>query len=168
MVMQHIDFTRVVNELYLSALLEELVEKELLTVEQKEIIDTEQIIAFFDTELGSRLQRARKIRRETPFSVAVKASEIYADWSGEDEPILVQGIIDCLFEDELGTVLLDYKTDSITERFKGGFEEAKPVLAKRYRVQIDLYVKAVESILKRHIDQKYLFFFDGGHVLEMN
>ena len=63
-------------------------------------------------------------------------------------PVLVQGIIDCLFEDEKGLVLVDYKTDGITDRFKGGFEEARPILEKRYKVQIDLYTKAIEQIYK--------------------
>ena len=64
-------------------------------------------------------------------------------------PVLVQGIIDCLFEDEKGLILVDYKTDGITDRFKGGFEEARPILEKRYKVQIDLYTKAIEQIYKR-------------------
>jgi ATP-dependent helicase/nuclease subunit A len=167
MVMQHIDFSREINDIYLGILLDEMVEKELLTVEQQDVIDTNQIVAFFHTELGVRLQKAPKIRRETPFSVTVPASEVYADWSGEEEIVLVQGIIDCLFEDEVGTVLLDYKTDSIEGRFKGGFDEAMSVLSDRYHVQIDLYAKAVETILKKQIDEKYLFFFDGGYVLAM-
>ena len=40
-----------------------------------------------------------------------------------------QGVIDCLFEDEEGLVLVDYKTDAITGRFQNGFEGAKPYLS---------------------------------------
>ncbi len=29
------------------------------------------------------------------------------------ETVLIQGVIDCLFEDELGLVLVDYKTDAV-------------------------------------------------------
>ncbi|MGJ7919530.1 helicase-exonuclease AddAB subunit AddA [Neobacillus sp. LXY-4] len=167
MVMQHVDLTRNINEVYLDTLLGEMVEKELLSNEQREVIAAEPIVAFFDSELGRRLLSADKISREVPFSVSLSAKEVYADWNGEDEPVLVQGIIDCLFEDGNGTVLLDYKTDSITERFKGGFEEAMPTLEERYKVQIDLYAKAIERILKKPVNEKYLFFFDGGHMLKM-
>ncbi|WP_147533189.1 helicase-exonuclease AddAB subunit AddA [Bacillus marasmi] len=168
MVMQQIDLTRSINEVYLENLLDELLEKELLTVEQKEAIDLEQINAFFDTEIGKRMLRAKSVRRETPFSVSLPASEVYIAWQGDDESVLVQGIIDCLFEDEYGqTILLDYKTDSITARFKGGFAEGEPILRERYQLQLQLYERAIESILQKQIDEKYLFFFDGGHVVKM-
>ena len=66
-----------------------------------------------------------------------------------------------------GLILVDYKTDGITDRFKGGFIEARPILEKRYRVQIDLYTKAIEQIYKRPVVERYLFFFDGAHILKL-
>lgn len=169
MVMQHVDLTKPVTELSIYTLLDEMTEKELLSNEQKVAIDTGLIVGFFETELGIRLLKADRVRREVPFSVSLEASRVYSDWKGNhEEKVLVQGIIDCLFEDENGTVLLDYKTDAITDRFKGGFKEAKPVLEDRYRVQINLYANAVEEILKQPIDEKYLFFFDGGSMLKID
>jgi ATP-dependent helicase/nuclease subunit A len=169
MVMQHIDLSRPINDLSLQSLLEQMVEKELLSTEQMEVIDKDSIVEFFQTELGSRLVASENVKREIPFSVSLQAKEVYADWRGsQDEPVLVQGIIDCLFEDERGLVLLDYKTDAITGRFIGGFETAKQVLQDRYQVQIQLYGKAVEQILKKPIAEKYLFFFDGGHLVKMD
>jgi ATP-dependent helicase/nuclease subunit A len=165
MVMQHVDFNQELTEASINSLMEQMVINELLTKEQREAINPSVIASFFLTKLGKRLIGAHTIKREIPFSASLKASEVYADWKGEEEPVLVQGIIDCLFEDNQGTVLLDYKTDAITERFKGGFEEAKSVLEDRYRVQIHLYAKAVEQILKNPIDEKILFFFDGGHII---
>lgn len=49
------------------------------------------------------------------------------NWKDETESIFVQGIIDCIFEDDQGLVLIDYKSDGITDRYKGGFEQAKPM-----------------------------------------
>ena len=167
MVMQHVDFSKPVNQDTILILLEEMVRKELLTVEQKSVIDPDLICAFFQSELGKRMSSAQKLQREIPFSLAVQAREAYSDWNGSDETIFVQGIIDCLFEDEKGLVLVDYKTDGITDRFKGGFEEAKPILEKRYKVQIDLYTKAIEQIYKRPVVERYLFFFDGAHLLKL-
>ena len=83
---------------------------------------------------------------------------------GEEE-VLVQGVIDCLFEDEQGLVLVDYKTDAITGRFQNGFEGAKPILADRYRTQLQLYTRAVEGILNKTVTHRYLFFFDGAHLI---
>ncbi|MCF2648361.1 helicase-exonuclease AddAB subunit AddA [Niallia circulans] len=167
MVMQHVDVKAEVTEASLKQLLDEMVRKELLTSEQVEVIDISSILSFFQSSLGKRMQQAPKLVREIPFNIAYPASRVYADWSGEEEPVLVQGIIDVFFEDELGTVLLDYKTDTITARYKGGYEEAKPILESRYKIQMELYTEALEKILKRKIEEKYLFFFDGGHVLKV-
>lgn len=167
MVMQHVDVKAEVTEASLKQLLEEMVRKELLTSEQVEVIDISSILSFFQSSLGKRMQQAPKLVREIPFNIAYPASRVYADWAGEEEPVLVQGIIDVFFEDELGTVLLDYKTDTITARYKGGYEEAEPILESRYKIQMELYTEALEKILKRKIEEKYLFFFDGGHVLKV-
>lgn len=167
MMMQHLDFSKQITEESIAANLDEMVQKELLTVEQLEVIEPFQIMKFFKTELGQRLIRAKTVKREIPFSLSFPASEIYKEWKGEDEPILIQGIIDCVFEDEYGMVLLDYKTDGITDRFKGGFAEAEPVLMERYQIQIDLYTRALEQILKRKVKERYLFFFDGAHTLKI-
>lgn len=167
MLMQHLDFSKQATEESIAAKLDEMVQKELLTIEQREVIDLFQIIKFFETELGQRLIQTKVVKREIPFSLSLLASEIYKGWEGEDEPILIQGMIDCVFEDEYGMVLLDYKTDRITDRFKGGFAEAETVLKERYRIQIDLYTRALEQILKRKVNERYLFFFDGAHTLKL-
>ncbi len=167
MVMQHIDFLNPIDQDAIFILLDEMVQKELLTEEQRSVINPDLLCDFFQSSLGKRMCAARKLQREIPFSLALPAREAYSDWKGSDEPILVQGIIDCLFEDEDGLVLVDYKTDGITDRFKGGYEEAKPILEKRYKVQIDLYTKAVEQIYKRPVVERFLFFFDGAHLLKL-
>ncbi|QED47182.1 helicase-exonuclease AddAB subunit AddA [Cytobacillus dafuensis] len=166
-VMQHIDFSKEPTELSIAVKMEEMVQKELLTADQFEAIDPDLIVQFFHTDLGKRMIQAKGIKREIPFSVSFPTSDIYHEWEGEDEHVLIQGIIDCLFEDEHGLVLLDYKTDGITNRFKGGFTEARKVLEERYRVQIEMYSKALEQILKREISERYLFFFDGAHIIKL-
>lgn len=167
MVMQHINLRESITVESIDAKMDEMVMKELLTEEQREEIDAKQIIMFFETALGRRMIKANVIKREIPFSLAFPASEMYPDWNGADEPVLIQGIIDCIFEDDQGLVLVDYKTDGITDRFNGGFTEAKAVLEDRYRVQIEMYGRALEQILKREVDEKYLFFFDGAHLIKM-
>ncbi|MBT2678134.1 helicase-exonuclease AddAB subunit AddA [Bacillus sp. ISL-35] len=167
MVMQHIDLSRPITEASLELQLVQMVEKELLFPEQKEAVDRKWILAFFDTAIGQRLLGANKVRREVPFYLSLPAKEVYPDWQGENEPVFIQGVIDCIFEDEKGTVLLDFKTDGIHDRYKGGFEQAKPILEERYRIQISLYAKAIQQVWKKQVEEKYLYFFDGGHLLEM-
>ncbi|HYK74691.1 MAG TPA: helicase-exonuclease AddAB subunit AddA [Pseudoneobacillus sp.] len=167
LVMQHIELSKPITHLSLSIYLEELVKKELLTVEQKEVVNIEHILRFFETDIGQRLLKAEQIQREIPFSFSLPAKEVYPDFRGENEPIFIQGVMDCVFEDSEGTVLLDYKTDTITDRYKGGFIEAEPILKGRYQLQIELYTRALEQILKKPIKESYLYFFDGSHVIKM-
>lgn len=167
MVMQHVDLEKPITHDEIELLLRQMVEKELLTKEQVEVVDAQQVVQFFHTNLGKRMQHSSSLKREVPFSAAFPSNVVYADFKGDSEPILVQGVIDCVFEAESGLVLVDYKTDGITDRYKGGFEQAKPILEKRYQVQIDLYSQALEQILKKKVTERYLYFFDGGHILKL-
>ncbi|WP_141433156.1 helicase-exonuclease AddAB subunit AddA [Bacillus sp. 03113] len=167
LVMQHLDVKKPLTVDHIQDQLDELISKELLTEEQRMVIDPTVIIEFFDSEIGKRLMNAKKIDKEIPFSFSYPASKAYSDWRGEEEAVLIQGIVDCFFEDEKGTVLLDYKTDTITGRYKGGFTEAQRILESKYRVQMDLYAEAIENITKRKVDECYLFFFDGSHLLPL-
>ncbi|WAA13035.1 helicase-exonuclease AddAB subunit AddA [Fervidibacillus halotolerans] len=166
MVMQHIDLTMKPTESSLKSLLFSMEQKELLTPEEAEAIDISAILSFFETEIGERLLRAKWVKRELPFSYTLPAREIYS--TQIEDSIFIQGIIDCLFQDDQGLILLDYKTDQITRRFKNGFEGAKPILLNRYKIQMQLYKRAVEGILNKSLAETYLFFFDGAHLLQVN
>src|SRR5690606_16607725 len=136
--------------------------KEILAPEQVEGISTEQIVDFFNSPIGRRMLQAHKVHREVPFTLGIPAAEIYPDWDGADEKVLIQGIIDCIIEDKDGLFLLDYKTDVIEGRFPGGFSQAEKVMEKRYRTQLEFYEKAINSIWKKQVKAKYLYFFDGN------
>jgi len=167
MVMQHVDLTKPVSEDAIREQLNRMVDNELLTPEQAAVIDSQLIVQFFSTNLGQRYFHAKAIHREIPFTLSLPASEVYPNWKEEDEFVFVQGIIDCILEDDEGLVLIDYKSDGITNRYKEGFLQAKPILEERYRLQINLYTKAIEHIWKRTITERYLFFFDGAHILKV-
>lgn len=168
MVMQHVDLTNEVNEKVIRDQLDWMVNQELLTAEQSEVIDVKLIAQFFSSALGQRFFKAKAVHREIPFTVSLPAREVYPDWNEAEEAVFVQGIIDCILEDEDGLVLIDFKSDGITDRYKGGFEQAKPILEERYKLQINLYTKAIEQIWKRDVAERYLFFFDGAHVLKVD
>jgi ATP-dependent helicase/nuclease subunit A len=168
MVMQHVDLTRPVTTESVKTQIELMVHNELLTVEQAEVVDTHLIGKFFESDLGKRILKANTVNREIPFTLSLPASEVYPTWKDQDESVFVQGIIDCVFEDEKGLVLIDFKSDGINDRYKGGFEQAKSILEQRYRLQINLYTKALEKIWKRKVNERYLFFFDGAHILNLD
>ena len=168
MVMQHVDLSRPISEESIKEQLEWMVNNELLTPEQAEVIDSKLIVQFFHSELGQRYFHAKAIHREIPFTLSLPANEVYPNWKDSEEAVFVQGIIDCILEDENGLVLIDYKSDGITDRYKGGFSQASPILEERYKLQINLYTRAIEQIWKRNVVERYLFFFDGAHILKVN
>jgi ATP-dependent helicase/nuclease subunit A len=167
MVMQHIDYKKEITKETVQEELANMVNNELLTEEQAESVEAEAVAAFFQSPLGKRMKEAKRVQREVPFTMMIEAKDAYQDWTGEKEQVLVQGIIDCLIEEDDGIVLVDFKTDSITNRFAGGFEEAKPILEERYRTQIAMYSLAVEKSLHQTVKEKYLYFFDGNRILQI-
>lgn len=168
-VMQNIPLRQVINEDNVRHTIAAMREKRLLTQEQHDAVDAGVIAGFFAGSLGSRLLRAKRVQRELPFSYGMSAQEAYAEAEAAiaGETVLVQGVIDCLFEEEDGgLVLLDYKTDATTSRSRPAPDPAE--LAARYRVQIGLYARAVQQIWKRPVTESYLFFFDGAVTIRMD
>lgn len=157
-----------------------LVEKEILTGEQAATVEAQEISGLFDCEVGKQLLTAEDVWREMPFSYALPAAEAYqglafmdqiSDQAAQaapdvqllqDETVLIQGVVDCLFRHNGRLVLLDYKTDRVVEH-RGGVT----ALAEQYRFQLDLYAKALEDILGEPIHEKWLYFFDEGHAVQL-
>ncbi|MGW9128667.1 helicase-exonuclease AddAB subunit AddA [Paenibacillus chitinolyticus] len=160
-VMQHMPLKEVTPQT-VEAVIRDMIDKELLTPAQARAVDTEILAGFFRTQIGLKLAAATRVWREVPFSLGLPAGRVYpnADASTRGETVLVQGVIDCLFESDGHLIMLDYKTD----RVKGVGLEA---LRERYKIQLGLYGQAVEKIWKRKLAGTYLFFFDGGHVVEI-
>lgn len=161
-VMQHVPLGRTLNAAAVRALLGDLVMKRLLTEEQAEAVKPEVIVSFYESDIGKRFAEAERVLREVPFSYGLRAGDVYPDAapSVADEIILIQGVIDCLIEDGSGLVLLDYKTDAVNS-------QSAEQLASRHKVQLELYGRAVEHIWKRKVDDTYVFFFDGPHLVRL-
>ncbi|KRE90363.1 ATP-dependent helicase [Paenibacillus sp. Soil766] len=161
-VMQNMSLSELPTEASIQSTLQEMLDKQTMTQDQRDVVDIPVILKFFETSVGKRMIQSRHIQREVPFSYGLPADEVYSetDSSTLGETVLIQGVIDCLFEDELGLVLVDYKTDAV----RGSTESE---LQLRYEKQIGLYARAVEHIWKRPIHGKFLYFFDGAKLVEM-
>ena len=105
-VMQHISLKEVPTLTAVGHLLEELLDLEMISPEQADAVSIEQIVHFFHSEIGERLLGAKKISREVPFTMGIPAREVYPDWDGLEESVLVQGIVDCVIEEEEGLIIL--------------------------------------------------------------
>lgn len=158
-IMQHI---QLVGEYTPEAIAEQaqaLESRLILLPGQAEGLDAQVIAGFFASELGQRMLKARKVWREMPFSLMLPAEKFYPDLQGCGEQIFVQGVIDCLFDEGDGLVLLDYKTDKASSATE---------LAAKYAAQLSMYTVAIERILKRPVKEQYLYAFALGQAIKLD
>ncbi len=127
-----------------AAELRRLEEAQYLTPEEAASISLTAFGRFFRSETMARILAADKVWREYRFFDTIPASK--AGFDGED-PILIQGVADCLFEEDGAGVLLDYKTDYASP------EELK----ERYATQISLYRKALSPLFPKGIKECILY-----------
>lgn len=83
----------------------------------------------------------------------------------EGEPIIVQGIIDCCFEEDGELVLLDYKTNWIDPQKP--FEDEAERIRAAYEKQIEIYKEALEEGLGKRVKESVLYLFDAGKMIRM-
>lgn len=150
--MQHLDIGNVDTKEAIELQIENMVAVELLKQEEADVVDVGKILKFFQSPIGQRILKAPKVFREVPFNFVKKACEAIPGLEDCEESLLIQGVIDCYFEEEDGLVLVDYKTDYV------GFESKEEIVDK-YRLQIQLYKEALEKITKKAVRESYLYLF---------
>ena len=123
---------------------------------EKENIEpySELIRGFFKSSLGKRMINSVKIETEKPFLYPVPTRNLYPDnklLSDSHHSTLIQGVIDCMFYESEGIVIIDYKSDNVIP----GNEKKH---ASKYKVQLDLYAEAVEKLTGIPVKEKYIYF----------
>ncbi|MFD3156291.1 helicase-exonuclease AddAB subunit AddA [Haloimpatiens sp. FM7330] len=152
-VMQRLSLDKVTTFKEIKDQIDIMVMKELITEEEAQCINIRKILNFFSSSLGKRMLKVQNINREIPFHIQIKSTEIEKNLPYDkykDEKIILQGIIDCYFEEDGKIVLIDYKTDYV---------ENIDDIKEKYKVQIEQYAKALERITKKTVSEKYLYLF---------
>ena len=139
-----------------------LVTEELLLPELAETIDLEVIRRFFQSELGRRMLAAERVRREVPFNYQYDPRKVLPDWQHADTPLVVQGMIDCCFEENGKWILLDYKTD----RYFG--EASRKQLIDQYRLQINFYAEALANLTGMPVAERILCLVVMGEQIKVD
>lgn len=140
--------------------LERLVRRGSMTEQEGSGVYISAVKKFFASELYGRMKASAEIEpimRERRFTVRAKDAGIdgeFAEYIAPDG--MLQGICDCIFCEEDGYVLVDYKTDW----FRDESELA------RYDVQLELYRKALELILPKPVKSCCLYSFVLGRAVE--
>ncbi|MGG7059641.1 helicase-exonuclease AddAB subunit AddA [Clostridium tertium] len=161
-IMQKLDLERIANNEEIRDQIQEMKNNNLLSEEEVKAVDKINFLRFFKSNLGKRMlsaySKGRLLRREIPFYTEISSLNVDSTLPEkiyEKEKVRLQGIIDCIFEEEDGIVLLDYKTDYVVE----GMEEE---ILDKYRIQLKYYKEAVEKITGKNVKESYLYLFGLG------
>lgn len=139
-----------------------LVAEEKLTAEQAAAINLDTARAFFTHPIYARIKSADNVWRELPFTYALSVAD-YKTLIGETAPdtdgesLLVQGIADCVFEEDGELVILDYKTDR---------NQTMEELRDHYAPQLKLYAKALAETLGKPVKSCLIYSFFNNDLIE--
>ncbi|MCQ2561796.1 MAG: helicase-exonuclease AddAB subunit AddA [Clostridia bacterium] len=156
-VMEHIPFTpggKSPEEIQL--FMEGLAEKHILTQAQVKAVDPTKISAFFDSAIGKEVLASKEIHKEASFTMR-------HEYGGR--PVLVQGTIDCYFEQDGGWVLVDYKSNYIAKDRLAAEEQR---LRDEYLPQLELYRKALVSATGKPVKKAVLYLFGADKEISID
>ena len=164
MVLQQIDFSRTGSLDAVRGEIARLAAQDFLTPDEAAALEPEKILAFFRSEIGRRILAADSCRREFRFSLLVPNTEdgfpdlqsLPAEPPDPARCTLLQGSVDCFFEEDGALIVVDYKTDRVAG------EEQIAARAESYRIQLDTYAYALRRIFSLPVRERILYFLRPG------
>ncbi|MBR3705073.1 MAG: PD-(D/E)XK nuclease family protein, partial [Oscillospiraceae bacterium] len=137
----------------------QLVARRLLTEEQARSVDQRSIERFLASPLAGELRAAKSVEREYRFSLLVDAKDYY-DGVAPDDQVLLQGVVDLFAETDDGIIVVDFKTDYVTD-------ENIREKVEYYRPQVEIYSNALEQILEKRVRRRVLYFLRTGQEIDV-
>ncbi|MEG1942444.1 MAG: PD-(D/E)XK nuclease family protein, partial [Angelakisella sp.] len=132
-----------------------LVEMGFLSPEEGKFVDRGTLSTFFSGSIGKRVCSADTVYREIRFMREFTPQEL-----AEINPIfvvrgntVVQGVADCVIIEKGEGIIVDYKTDMVTDM---------NTLALRYAPQLALYQHILTELLEVPITRRILYSFTLG------
>lgn len=131
----------------------EMAEQGVIDHQLEEYVDTKKIAGFLLSDIAGRARRSGRCLFEAPFCLQMSAEE--AGVMDSKDVVIVQGVIDLCFLEENQWVIVDYKTDRVSATDTN-------MAAEKYRVQLELYQKALERITKISVKQKCIYYLENN------
>lgn len=128
-----------------------------LLQDEADLLDYVALQAFFASDLARRIMKSPRCYRECRLNAFLPVSAVESIKS--DKKVLVQGIADCIFEENGALVLVDFKTD----RVKDGAQ-----LCTHYSRQLSFYKTAAEQQMNMPVKEVYLYSFHLSSALKVN
>ena len=117
-----------------------------LTEAERSVLSAGDLYRFFASPLGKRALQSPLVRREWPFNLQAR------------QDLLIQGVLDLCFLEEDEWVLVDYKTDAVSQM---------QTLKDRYREQLGWYQKALEKLTGRKVREALLYSVRLGETIRV-
>ncbi|MDF2905585.1 MAG: hypothetical protein K0R34_906 [Herbinix sp.] len=160
-VLELIDLQQVHNRVGLKEELELLIRANRLNSKDVEKLKLDYIYTFVSSNVAERMREAQKenkLYKEKQFVMGIKANEVLKAIESE-ELILIQGIIDVFFEENGELVLLDYKSDLVSDEIQ---------LVHRYKVQLQYYKRALEQMLGKKVKEMIIYSLPLGKEIRID
>ncbi len=139
-----------------------------INFEQFEVLNHTALQKFFQSKLFGEIYASSSVRREERYTLFFPSSEFFSDektkmlLDADGKETLVQGVIDCYFENPDKTLtIIDFKTDNV------GKENGEEILKERHSKQLNLYRRAIEEIEKVKVKKVYIYSFCLGKEIEI-
>ena len=132
--------------------LDRLVERSFISKEDRELINLEHLEMFRNSSLLKEILQAKHVIREFRFNVMLDSSEFTSEDKLKNEKVLVQGVTDCIYENQSGElILVDYKTDRVT------IDNYEDILRANHSTQLLYYKKACEMMFEKPISKVLIY-----------
>ena len=158
LVMQDLDFFCEPNEQSVRAQIEAMRAQRKLTDEQANAVDVRAIVRFLRSDLAARIRKSKQVEREYRFSLLRPVRDFSS--LDADDSVLLQGVVDCFFEEDGELVVVDFKTDHV---LRAQLDER----AEHYRPQLEAYSMALTRVMGKKVKEKVLYFFSAGEEVRL-
>ncbi len=132
-----------------------------LTAAQADCLDCGAVKAFTESTVFEEMKSADRVYREKRFTVSESVCTLDKSIPERfaDERTVVIGKIDLIYVKDGNAVIVDYKTDTVTD---------ENVLVNRYREQLALYARAAERTLKCRVSRCVIYSLKGRKTIEVD
>ena len=137
------------------------------------LLNREQLESFRTSRMMDWIQKAKQVHREKTFRVFLPMSSFTQNPERKeqlrDQSLFVAGSIDCLLLMEDGRLLLiDYKTDALTDAEARDAALAAQTLGSRHSSQLKCYAQAIQHLYGRFPDEIYIYSLPFGDLLPIS
>ncbi len=146
-ILQNLDFNLNTRE-QIKEYIDNLNDNGTINDSDKKYISINKIYNFLKSNIGEELKQASHIYREYEFVLDDK------DISNS----LIQGVIDLFYVVGEKVILVDFKTDRITDEME---------FIKKYKIQLDIYKEAINKLTKYKVNKVYIYSFNLNKSIEI-